>query len=234
MRQFYLANYFLLKRLHSLLGIIPVGAFFLVHMLLNSRAAQSPEQYQWVPDTLDEVPFIWAIEILFILLPILFHALLGVIIVWQGDPNAHKRAYSWYINWAYLLQRYTGVALFILIAIHLYQTWWVHTWLKLQGENEAYNIYGLMHGIVQSPFWLIVYALFVLIAAYHFGHGIFNFVYKWGITTHKVAQRWAIAVGLLIGLVGIVLGWSSLWGLRFSPWAYEVIARAAGWLAALK
>jgi succinate dehydrogenase / fumarate reductase, cytochrome b subunit len=226
MRQFYLKNYFLIKRLHSLLGIVPVGAFFLVHMLLNSRAAQSPEQYQWVPDILDEVPYIWAIELGLIIAPLVFHALLGVVIVLQGAPNSHKRALGWYANWAYTLQRWTGVALFALLAGHLWQTWWQHWEVKIENalhpqQAQQFDIYALMQGIVSNPLWLTLYALFVLIAAYHFGNGVFNFLYKWGVTTSKASQRFAIGLGLFVGLLGLIMGFASLWGLRFSQWAAE-------------
>lgn len=219
MREFYRKNYFLIRRLHSLLGIIPVGAFFLVHMFLNSRAGQSPEQYQWVPETLDEVPYIWAVEIGFILLPILFHAILGAVIVWQGDINSTKPALGWYANHAYTLQRVSGVILFVMIFWHLWQTWWVHTSLKLEGRAHEFDIYGLMAGIVENNVWLALYALFVVLAAFHFGNGIYNFCYKWGVTTSKASQKWAIGVGLAVGLIGVILGFSSLWGLRFAPWA---------------
>lgn len=232
MREFYRRNYFLIKRLHSLLGIIPVGAFFLVHMLLNSRAGQSPEQYQWVPDTLDQIPYLWALELGGILLPILFHAALGVVIVIQGDLGPPRAALGWYANWAYWLQRITGALLFIMIGWHVWQTWWVHTSLKLAGRGEEFQIYSFMAGIVQSPAWLVLYALFVVIAAYHFGNGIYNFTYKWGITTNKRAQKWAIALGLLVGLIGIVLGFTSLWGLSLSAWARDYAAQLSQSLVA--
>ena len=212
MRLFYEKNYFIIKRLHSLLGIVPIGAFFLVHMLLNSRAFQGRAQYQWVPDTLDQVPFIWAIELFVILLPIVFHALLGAWIVWEGDLLPPKPAMAWYSNIAYLLQRVTGVLLFVMLAWHLYTTWWVHTSIKLSGQGE-FDIFGTMAHIVSNPVWLILYGLFVLIAAYHFGNGIYNFTYKWGITSNKRAQKWSIAFGLLVGFVGVWLGFASLYGL---------------------
>jgi len=214
---------FLIRRIHSLLGIIPVGVFFLIHMFLNARAAQSPEQYQWVPDTLDQVPFIWAIEIFGILVPIFFHALLGLVIVRLGDFGGPAALRSKYGNIAYLLQRITGVILFVLISVHLYQTWWVHQRIKiegaLQGTEAEFDIYGLMNALMASPLWLVIYALFVLIAAYHFGNGIYNFTCKWGFTTSRGSQRFAIAMGLLVGALGIWLGFASLWGLRFAPWA---------------
>jgi succinate dehydrogenase / fumarate reductase, cytochrome b subunit len=236
MRKWYLRNYFFLRRLHSLLGIVPIGAFFLVHMLLNSRAAQSPQQYQWVPDTLDQIPFVWAIELGLIIAPIVFHALLGAVIVWQSEPNAHKPALGWYANWAYLFQRYTGVALFVLLVVHLAQTWWVHWLIKIGNalnpqEAREFEIFSHMNGILQNPAWLAVYVLFVIIAAYHFGNGIYNFAYKWGATTSKSSQRWAIACGLFIGVIGAWMGLASVWGLRFSPWANEMLANITRWMA---
>jgi succinate dehydrogenase / fumarate reductase cytochrome b subunit len=213
----------MLRRIHGLLGIIPVGVFFLMHMFLNSRAAQSPEAYQWVPDTLDQIPFLPIIEIGGIILPILAHAVLGVVIMLKGDYGGPSGLRSKYGNIAYLWQRITGAILFVLILFHLWQTWWVHVMIKVDnaktGGHSEFDIYGLMSGIMAQPFYLIMYTLFVLIAAYHFGNGIYNFSYKWGLTTSKQSQRFAIALGLLVGAVGVWWGFASIWGLRFAPWA---------------
>ena len=222
MREFYLKNYFLIRRLHSLSGIIPVGAFFMIHMFLNTRANQSPEQYQWVPDTLDQIPYLWAIEIGGILLPILFHATLGVVIIVQGQPNSAKPALGWYANHAYTMQRVTGAILFVMIGYHVWQTWWVHTSMKLRGEHD-FQIYPLMAGIVDNNLMLVLYALFVVIASFHFGNGIYNFTCKWGMTSSKNSQKWAMVFGLGVGMLGLIMGFSSLWGLRFSVWAKDMM-----------
>ncbi|HES57833.1 MAG TPA: hypothetical protein ENO21_00200 [Firmicutes bacterium] len=231
MRKFYERNYFLIRRLHSLSGIIPVGVFFLIHMFFNSRAAQSPEQYQWVPDTLDQVPYLWAIEIGGILLPILFHAVLGAVIIVQGDVNSQKPALSWYSNWAYTMQRVTGFFLFFFIAWHVYTAWWPHFSMRLQasmgGPHQEFEIFPHTQGLVSGPWGMTYYIIFVLFAAYHFGNGIYNFLYKWGATTSKTSQKYAIAVGLLIGLLGVIMGFSSLWGLTMSPWAREYLGEMA-------
>lgn len=217
MGNFYRKNFFFIRRLHSLLGIIPVGAFFLVHMLLNSRAMQSPEAYQWVPDTLEQVPYIWAIEILFILLPIAFHAILGAFIIYWGDINAQRPALGWYGNWAYVLQRVTGFLLFFMIITHLVQTYFVKVGKRISGQH--FEVFPTMQQLFSNPVWIWIYIGFVLIAAYHFGNGVFNFMYKWGFSTSKLSQRWAIAAGLVIALVGVVLGLSSIWGLAWSDHA---------------
>ena len=153
MRKFYETNYFFIRRLHGLLGIIPIGAFFLVHMFLNSRALQSREAYQWVPDTLDQIPFIWAIEWGFIILPIVFHGILGAFIVFWGEYTAHKPALSFYANWAYVLQRITGALLAVLLVIHLLQTYFVKVAAHRYGEH--YDIYGTMHTLfTDKPVWI--------------------------------------------------------------------------------
>ena len=220
MSTFYGRNYFFLRRLHSLLGIIPVGVFFMLHMFLNSRAAQGPEQYQWVPDTLDQVPGLLLIELFGIIIPILFHAVLGVVIIVQGSPNSHQRSLGFYANFAYTMQRVTGVLLFIMISVHVWQTWWHHKAIEIsnmQGNPERhYDIYGQMSGYLSNDGWLVAYGLFVLIAAYHFGNGIFNFLYKWGFTTSPHSMRIAVASGLIIGLIFAGFGFASIWGLRFS------------------
>ena len=95
----------MLRRLNSLLGIVPVGAFFLVHMFFNSRAGQGPAQYQWVPDTLDQVPFLIVVELFGIMLPILLHAVLGVWISTRADYHLPSATRTWYGNIAFQLQR---------------------------------------------------------------------------------------------------------------------------------
>jgi succinate dehydrogenase / fumarate reductase cytochrome b subunit len=232
-------HYFMLRRLNSLLGIIPIGAFFFVHMFFNSRAGQGPAQYQWVPDTLDQVPFLIVVELFGILLPILLHAVLGVWISTRADYHLPSATRTWYGNTAFILQRWTGIALFVLIGIHVTQTWWKHQSLKLAaargtitGTEAEYDIYGNMHSLLSNPLWATVYVLFVLLAAWHFGNGIFNFAFKYGLTTSTASQRWTYAIGMLIALACLGLGLFSIWGLTLSDWAQTWMAGAGAYFGA--
>jgi succinate dehydrogenase / fumarate reductase cytochrome b subunit len=225
-------HYFFLRRLHSLLGIIPFGGFLLMHMLLNSRASQSAASYQWVPDTLDQIPYLWAVEIFGLLLPMLTHAGLGVIIALSADYSGPAKMRSYAEHWGFIFQRVSGVLLLVLLLTHLWQTWWTHQVIKLapvlhlDGVPDHFDIMAVTSGLLSNNGWLVVYALFVLLAAFHFGNGIYNFAYKWGITTSRPSQLGAIALGMGVALTCIVLGFTSLWGLRFSTWGEEAAARA--------
>src|SRR5258708_20346986 len=71
---------YLLRKLHSLSGLIPVGAFLAEHFWSNSAALVSPEKYNAVSQELQTIPFRPFIDLFPILFPILFHGGDGVYI----------------------------------------------------------------------------------------------------------------------------------------------------------
>src|SRR5215470_18564806 len=65
---------FFWRRLHSLSGIVPVGAFLFEHILIsNSTALNGPEAYANQVKFLGSLPLVVAVEAIFIWIPILFH-----------------------------------------------------------------------------------------------------------------------------------------------------------------
>ncbi len=75
---------YLLRKLHSLTGIIPVGAFLAEHFWSNSSALVSADKYNQVSAELQTIPFRLFVEWAFIFLPILFHGGYGVWIWLRG------------------------------------------------------------------------------------------------------------------------------------------------------
>ena len=69
---------FFLRKLHSLLGIIPIGAFLLEHLLSNFEALKGPEAYGAQVKFLNSLPMVRLLEWVFIFLPILYHGLYGI------------------------------------------------------------------------------------------------------------------------------------------------------------
>src|SRR5258708_12941599 len=96
---------YLLRKLHSLSGLIPVGAFLAEHFWSNSAALVSPEKYNAVSQELQTIPFRPFIELFAIILPILFHGGYGVFI-WVGG-KAQVARYSWWRKWLYTSPPYT-------------------------------------------------------------------------------------------------------------------------------
>ena len=67
---------FLWRKLHSLLGIVPIGAFLLEHLLSNFEALKGPLAYGEQVKFLNSLPLVRVLEWVFIFLPILYHGAL--------------------------------------------------------------------------------------------------------------------------------------------------------------
>src|SRR5579863_4687742 len=107
------------RRLHSLLGVIPIGAFLLEHLLSNFEALKGPIAYGDTVRFLNGLPLVRVLEWTFIFLPILYHALYGVWIWLRGKANVVY--YPWAGNWMYVAQRYTGLIAFVYIGQHVWR-----------------------------------------------------------------------------------------------------------------
>ncbi len=78
---------YLLRKLHSLTGIIPVGAFLAEHFWSNSYALVSSNLYNEKSRELQTIPFRLAVEWLVIFLPMLYHGGYGIYIWLRGKSN---------------------------------------------------------------------------------------------------------------------------------------------------
>ncbi|MDU6962079.1 MAG: succinate dehydrogenase, partial [Staphylococcus sp.] len=157
-------NEFYLRRLHSLLGIIPIGAFLIVHLMINHEATQGAEAFNKAAGFMESLPFLLVTELILIYIPILYHGLYGIHIAFTAKENIGH--YSLFRNWMFALQRLTGIIAFVFIFVHLWQT-------RLQKLFFGKEIsYDMMHQTLQNPIWVIVYIICVIAVIFHFSNGI--------------------------------------------------------------
>jgi succinate dehydrogenase / fumarate reductase cytochrome b subunit len=115
---------FLLYRLFSLAGFIPVGAFLIVHLLTNASVLGGAAAFQSRVDLIHSLgPLLPAVEWIFIFIPMLFHAVMGFVIIATGVPNVGS--YSYQGNVRYTLQRASGMIAFAFILWHITQLHWM-------------------------------------------------------------------------------------------------------------
>ncbi len=168
-------NEFYLRRLHSLLGIIPIGAFLIVHLMINHQATQGAEAFNKAAGFMESLPFLLVTELILIYIPILYHGLYGIHIAFTAKENIGH--YSLFRNWMFALQRLTGIIAFVFIFVHLWQT-------RLQKLFFGKEIsYDMMHQTLQNPIWVIVYIICVIAVIFHFSNGIWSFLVTLGIFT---------------------------------------------------
>jgi succinate dehydrogenase / fumarate reductase, cytochrome b subunit len=192
--------HFFLRRLHSLTGVFPIGAFLLEHMFSNSFIIKGPEAYNNQINFLLSLPYVEAIEILFIFLPILYHAFYGFYVMFTGKNNL-----GWYPNkenWLYAAQRWTGIMTFAYVGYHVYHTKITHI---MYGTEVSY---ARMETLMQDPFNFWFYIVGLAAVMFHFANGIWGFLISWGITVGTGARR---VSGWICTLVGITLYY---WGVN--------------------
>ena len=191
---------FYLRRLHSLSGVFPIGAYLLAHIFLeNSFILAGAERFEVVPRFFATfpTPLLVAVEVLFIWGPLLFHSVYGFARVAQAEldnplRNDHLGAYL------YSLQRLSGVIAFFFVGYHVWST-------RIQYYLGNASIdYAFMHAKMIDPLIFGAYLLGVLAAIFHFTNGIWTFCITWGVTVGPRAQRTlrAACLGFFVVMYG--------------------------------
>lgn len=192
------SNTFLLRKLHQLTGIVPLGAFFFVHMFTNSTALNGAASFNEHVATIHDIPYLLLLEIFGIFLPLMFHSIYGILISAESKPNVLNYGYG--RNWFYLFQRITGIFLFFFLLFHILN----FRFGLIPGLNltpvagNADRAFAIVAGEFQITWVLVIYILGVLATAWHLAYGFFLFAVDWGIVIGEKAQK-----VVLYGCVGL-------------------------------
>lgn len=200
-------HHFLLRRLHSLTGLV-FGGYLIVHLLVNatlmegSRHAGAPTVYQVQVDKIHSLPFLAVVETLLIYLPILYHTVYGVWITATGQPNVGRYPYE--KNWFYVFQRISAILLVFFMLFHVLGMKGVFggdlgralTFAPLHATQSTVN-----H--MKAAWWVgwVIYPVGILASCYHLANGFWAAGITWGLTISRDAQRrWGFACAGLFAL----------------------------------
>lgn len=200
-------SHFLLRRLHSLTGLV-FGGYLIVHLLVNatliegSRHDGGPTVFQTQVDKIHSLPFLPVIETVAIYLPILFHTIYGMAITFSGRSNVGHYPYG--KNWFYLFQRISAIVLVLFMLFHILAMKGVFggdvgkalTFAPLAASESTVRHF-------QARWWIgyVVYPIGILASCYHLANGFWTAAITWGVTVSDGAQRrWGYACGGLFAL----------------------------------
>ena len=156
-----LDRHFALRKLHSLLGLVPIGAFLAFHLFENSMAVKGEAYFtEHVIHKIGNLPYVELLEVFVIALPILFHGLYGLWIWRTGRSNVKQ--YGYVRNWMYVLQRISGAVAMVFILVHVYET----RFQVLIGALDKDELYARMVEIFSNPAMQAWYALGILAAVF--------------------------------------------------------------------
>lgn len=224
-------HHFLLRRLHSLTGIVPIGVFLIAHLTANSSIVWAKflvdggdyhagvKTFQHEVDFIHSLPALVLIEIFGLWLPIAFHSILGVYYAMTGKSNVKQ--YGYQANWRYSLQRISGYVGVLFIFYHvatLRWGWGLPFSYVFDAEMAASTTALALRGGMEDPWQLggvlvgLFYLLGVSLLVFHFANGLWTAAITWGLTlTRKAMRNWGY-VCFGIGAALMAMGWAAVLG----------------------
>ncbi|MCA9258566.1 MAG: succinate dehydrogenase cytochrome b558 subunit, partial [Planctomycetales bacterium] len=211
------------RRLHSLSGLIPVGAYMCVHLAVNASVLNGAGTFQENVYNIHKLGrLLPLVEWTFIFLPILFHAIIGVAIIQGGLPNTTQYPYA--ANRRYTLQRVTGIIAFVFILIHVFHMhgWFNHSdsWMKNVvaplggGKFDPFSATSTAGTALSGMLAVAIYVVGVLACVFHLANGLWTMGITWGAWTSEHAQQRASWVCGVFGVLLAAVGLSALFGVR--------------------
>ena len=228
-------HYHLLRRLHSLSGVVPIGVFLFPHLTTNSSivwgevfnaskyeslgaGSAGVATFQHEVNFIHDLPALIFIEIFVLWLPIAYHAILGVYFARGGRSNTERYGYQG--NWRYAMQRLSGYVGVVFLFMHISSLRWGWTYGGLMPSFDAHHAASTtalhLQGGLFPYFNAAFYAVCVLALVFHFANGLWTAAITWGLTVSKQAQqRWGVVcagVGVALAAAGMtaVVGFATL------------------------
>ena len=190
-------THFLLRRINSLTGVVPVGLFLVYHLYLQLYLHYGAEIYNNEINSFYDSPLAtWALVIV-VYIPLLFHSLLGVHLVFE---NKVQTSYTYFSHLLYWLQRISGIGVLLFIIAHVWNTklgpWIAGTW-GTHFEHLSSGFADPGTGMLTKT----VYLLGVLGAVFHFANGLNTFCMTWGIALTPISQKMVRSFSFLVFII---------------------------------
>jgi succinate dehydrogenase / fumarate reductase cytochrome b subunit len=189
---------------------MPLGLFLLEHFYTNSKALAlhtGAADFNNAVKDLQSIPYILFIEIGGIFIPLIYHAVYGLVITMEARPN--NLNYPYPRNWFYLIQRITGVILFFFITFHVlnFRFGMVPGLNNVSVANNPTQAFDIVSREFHMIPIFLVYIVGITATVWHLANGIWLFLVDWGIAIGERAQRLTgyacIGFGVFMLLVGI-------------------------------
>ncbi len=217
---FFLRHEFLIRRVHSLLGIVPLGLYMTVHLATNASLLNGTQTFQRAVFLIHSpgklLPLIeWGL----IFTPLIFHAVIGIWIAKSGKSNSSQ--YRFRSNKRYTWQRWTGFIALVYLFFHILH---LHGWFHISaweaiirplgfGMFRPFNAASSLVRAMQEwgYVWPAFYLVGMLACVYHLANGLWTSGITWGLWISPTAQARASKLCTVIGCGLAVLGVSAWW-----------------------
>lgn len=187
----------LARRVFSLSGVVPLGAFLVLHLAINTRALAGDAAFDRAATLHERIPLLLLVESVTIFAPLLFHAVYGLWLVVSRRPLATPSPYPPALR---IAMRVTGVLAIAYLAMHLPELRFRTPGARPLGNALqsvlAADLSSMRYGL---PLRATAYLLGTACVCFHFAAGLWGAFAATPRGERPLARRraawWAAAVG---------------------------------------
>jgi succinate dehydrogenase / fumarate reductase cytochrome b subunit len=191
------------RRLHTIAGAIVLGAVLVEHLATNASVLGGAESYENVVGAIQRWPLTGVFEVVFILLPLAFHALYGLKLL---KDEASIERYGSRRLWA--AQRVSAVFMLVFVLGHF---WEVRAQRLFYGAGPETTFTVLSAHLSWTwagiPWVAFLYVLGIGATCFHFANGLFAASALRGMATSRMRILTSLIGGSLF-----ILGFLSVLG----------------------
>ncbi len=191
---------FYVRRLHSLLGIVPIGFFLLEHIITVSQVLGGGAAFDTAVGKLAAIPhdILITLEIVFIAIPLLIHGIYGAYIALQAKTNMGR--YGYMRNRQFTFQRWSAWYLIVFLLCHV-------GYLRFMVKGTTGISFAQMADHLSNPLIMAAYVVGLVAAVFHFTNGLFTFSITWGIAkgprVQSVINKMAWGLFVILSVLGV-------------------------------
>lgn len=197
---------FLRARLGSLLAVLPLGLWTILHLWHNLAAFRGGEAWSEAVTAYPH-PVAQILTMVVVLAPLVIHSVWGFSRILVARPN--NLSYPYYANLKYALQRLSAVGVALFLGAHL----WLAMIQPRLVEGHAETFADISHEMHFHTPTLIVYLLGTLGTAFHLANGLDSFAMGWGIVASQRALKRLEWVVISLFLVFLTMAWGAIYAL---------------------
>jgi succinate dehydrogenase / fumarate reductase cytochrome b subunit len=163
-----------LQRIFSLTGLVPLGAFLVLHVATNAVALAGTDAFVRAADALQSFPGMIFAEVLFVYAPLLAHAGIGTWLVATGENLTEPSPYSKPVRAAL---RATGAGALVFLVGHLAELTFRVPGARLGGGELATLLAADLSSTVKGmPLVGMGYLVGTACVVFHFAAGAWAYV----------------------------------------------------------
>jgi succinate dehydrogenase/fumarate reductase cytochrome b subunit (b558 family) len=193
----------LLRRLHALSGVVPLGIFLALHLGMYAGAPAGQLAMEARTSRVRHLPLFDLLELVGVLLPLAYHAAYGIKLTLRpSQPDSSPFS----ARWIQTMQRVTGVMALAFIGYHLAE-YRIPLFLGRTTPEAFYPelVARLSSTVSGVPVVALVYSVGLSSVVVHFATGLWGFFVSWGFLPTGRARALAAAgcgaaAAVLLGL----------------------------------